>query len=181
MAVAALGADSAGAFEWNEVRGHVGLGVVKLAESGAPGGSLSVGGGLDVPVREDGRLGVTLGYHLLGSDTVEQGSLVASLDYNALEAMLLATWQPRGLGPLGRVSFGPGLVNGHVEIQATGGGGAAFRKLARAETGPALGLDATLMQRREAPVRIGLELSSRVAWFEDTDWTLLAARVVFHY
>jgi hypothetical protein len=177
----ACGAAPARAVAWSEVRGHVGVGLAKLAEPGAPGGSLSVGGGLDLPVRADWRAGVSIAYHLLGSKSASQGSLVASLDYNAFEALLLATWQPRRLAPLERVSLGTGLVSGHVEIQATGGGGAAFRHLAKGDTAPALGLDATLLPRRAAPVRVGLELSSRHAFFGEDPWTLVAGRVVFHY
>lgn len=190
-AAAALGAALAApapaeAFEWSAVRGHAGLGVAQLVSpSDAPGGSLSVGGGLDVPVASGWRAGVAIGYHMLGSETARSGSgtgsLVANLDYNGFETMALAHWEPRGLGPLARVSLGAGVFNGHVEISATGGGGAAFRERARSDTAPALGLDATLMRGRRAPVRVGLELSTRMAFFDEDPWTMAAARVVFHY
>lgn len=162
------------------VRGHVGIGYAKLFVSGAPGGSLSAEGGLDHPVGGGLRVGANLGYHLLGGRTVERGSLVANVDYSAFTAALQVHWQPRGLGPLARVSAGPALVNGHAEL-STSGGGALFADLARGETAGGLALDATLMRRADAPVRIGLELGTRIGFFPDESWTLGTARLVFHY
>lgn len=181
LALALASAAPAAAFEWGSVRGHAGFGYAARVDSVSPGGSLSVSGGLDVPVAPSWRAGFSIGYHLLGGETVELGSLAANVEYSAFEAMLLAHWMPERLGPLGRVSFGPGLMHGSAEISATGGGGAAFRSLARSDAGPALGVDATLMPRRDAPVRVGLELSLRRAFLDREDWTVAAGRLVFHY
>lgn len=161
-------------------RGHVGLGFAKLFVSDAPGGSLSVEGGLDYPIASRLRLGASLAYHLLGSRTVERGSLVASLDYSSFTTALQLHWEPGNLGPVTRVSAGPALFNGHVEL-STSGGGALFADLARGETALGAALDATVMARREAPVRVGLELGTRIGFFSDETWTLGTARLVFHY
>lgn len=177
--LAALGARPAAA-GIAAFRGHVGIGYAKLFAAEAPGGSLSAEGGLDHPIGGGLRLGASLGYHLLGGRTVERGSLVANVDYSAFTAALQVHWQPRGLGPLARISAGPALVNGHAEL-STSGGGARFADLARGETAGGLALDATLMRREGAPVRIGLELGTRIGFFPDESWTLGTARLVFHY
>src|SRR5947209_2370509 len=84
----------------SDLQGHLALGYAKLFATDAPGGSLSVGAGLDLPVSGPFRAGVDVGYHLLGTRTVERGSFFASVDYSVFEADLLAHWQPTGAGPL---------------------------------------------------------------------------------
>jgi len=90
-----------------DVTGHVSLGYAKLfGVEDAPGGSLSVTGGLDHPLWRDVRIGAGLGFHLLGGRTVTRGSLFANVDYSLFEAVLFAHWKPPGLGPIGRISPG---------------------------------------------------------------------------
>ena len=182
LAMLALGvaAPAAAANLIAPVRGHVGVGYTRLFVSEAPGGSLSVEGGLDYPVRSGLRVGLSLGYHLLGSRTEERGSLIASLDYTALTTALQAHWTPASLGPVTRISAGPALFNGNVEL-STAGGGAMFSDLAKSETAFGLALDATMMKAAESPVRVGFELGTRLGFFEDDTWTLATARLVFHY
>lgn len=180
LAALALVPAPARAVTLESMRGHFGLGYARLFVSDAPGGSLSAEGGLDVPIAPRFRLGAALGYHLLGSRTVERGSLAASLDYSSFTAVLQVHWLPETLGPVARISAGPAIFNGHVEL-STSGGGALFADLARGDTALGGALDATIMARREAPVRVGLELGTRVGFFSDETWTLGTARVVFHY
>lgn len=180
MLLLPLAAAPARAFSLAPFRGHVGLGYAKLFVSDAPGGSLSVEGGIDYPLASRFRVGASLGYHLLGSRTVERGSLVASLDYSSFTTALQLHWHPQVLGPVTRLSVGPALFNGHVEL-STSGGGALFADLARGETALGAAIDATVMARREAPVRVGFELGTRVGFFSDETWTLGTARLVFHY
>lgn len=189
-ALLTLAAAPASAITLEPFRGHVGLGYARVFighgddapddQPDPPGGSLSVEGGLDYPVAARLRVGANLGYHLLGSRTVERGSLVASLDYSAFTAALLLHWEPGHLGPVTRLSAGPAIFNGHVEL-STSGGGALFADLARGETAAGAALDATVMRRTESPVRIGLELGTRIGFLPDETWTLGTARLVFHY
>ncbi len=162
------------------IGGHVGVGGAKLFVSDAPGGSLSASAGLDVPLLPDWRIGLDLGFHLLGGRNVERGSLAASVDYSQVDLLLMTHWQPKGLGPVGRVSFGPGIVHGNAEVSASGAA-VAFEDLARGENALGFGLDATLMSKRPMPVRVGLELSSRLGLLDEETWTLFGARLVFHF
>ena len=161
-------------------RGHVGIGYAKLFATDAPGGSLSAAAGIDHPLYRGTRLGLDFGYHLLGSRNVEEGSLAAGLDYSAFTTALLVHWVPANLGPVGRLSAGPALVNAHVDL-STSGGGAAFAKYAVDETAPGLALAATFITKRETPVRTGLEVGATVGFLEDETWTLASLRLVFHY
>jgi hypothetical protein len=162
------------------VRGHFGIGMAQLFVEDAPGGSLSASGGIDYPVAPEFRLGIDLGYHLLGSRTVERGSLAATLDYSVFDAMLLAHWEPANLGPIGRVSFGPGLIHGGAELSASGAG-AAFLDLPRDETVLGLGGSIVAMSSKPIPVRVGFELALRTAFLTEETWSMLSARLVFHY
>src|SRR5262245_24478128 len=58
-----------------DMRGHLVLGYAQLFTEDSPGGSLSAGAGVDLPVTGSLRAGIDVGYHLLGSRTLEQGSL----------------------------------------------------------------------------------------------------------
>jgi len=168
-----------------DVNGHISVGYAKLFVSPSspersPGGSLSLAGGFDVPVGGDVSVGPTVGFHLLGSRTTTRGSLFANIDYSAFEVDLQAHWAPAGLGPVGRVSFGPALVSARAEL-STAGGGAAFSDLAVEEVGGGWALDVTLMQHRRAPVRVGVELGWRAAYLSGETWSLATARATFHY
>lgn len=147
----------------------------------APGGSLSAAVGFYYPVAERWDVGVSLGYHLLGSTNVERGSLSASVDYSALDLMAMAHWRPEGLGPVARIAFGSGLFHAGGQLSVAGGGGLSFIDLARDENVLGLGADVTFMRKRPAPVRIGLELGTRVGFVPQETWTLVTGRLVFHY
>jgi len=170
---------AAAAVRFGEMSGHLGFGYAKLVTSAAPGGSISMVAGLDLPVTRSWRAGMDLGYDLLGSQTVQRGSQFASVDYSDLTVAALAHWLP-ARGPVRRVSFGPALVNAHGDLSVTAGG-ASFSDLAVHETAGALLAQVTLMAAKPAPVKIGLELGARMAFLAGDDWTLLAARVTFHY
>lgn len=199
VTVLALAVPAAAYAGWSDVRGHATVGYAKLFIDGAPGGSISATGGIDHPLWEDFRIGADVGYHLLGSRNETRGSLFASVDYSVFEAALLVHWTPRGIPPLGRVSFGPALMSLRAEL-STAGGGAAFSDLAVEEVVPGVALDATFMSTRPSPVRVGLELGTRIGFrsnigFVDTSgsgnileaapiadvWTLATARLAFHY
>jgi hypothetical protein len=169
-----------GANSIEKLHGHLSVGYAKLFISDAPGGSLSFGGGVDYPLSTDLRAGVDLGFHLLGSRSVVRGSLVANIDYSTFEAVLFARWSPPGLGPVGSISAGPALFSARAELSSSGGG-AGFTDLAVDDLAPGLALDVTLIRRSSAPVRVGLEVGTRLAFVETENWTLATARVAFHY
>jgi hypothetical protein len=160
--------------------GHLSIGYARLFATDAPGGNFSFAAGVDRPLAGDFRAGLDVGVHLLGSRTVIRGSLVATLDYTTLDAVLFAHWIPRGLGPVGRVSFGPALISARAELSSSGGG-AAFGDLAVEQVAPGFAVDVTLIRRRAAPVRVGLELGVRHAFLDREDWTTGTARLAFHY
>lgn len=162
------------------LQGHLSFGYTRLLARDAPAGSMAVDSGIDVPLDADWSAGVTLGYALLGSRTVGRGSLIANLDYSVFEAIAFAHLQPAGLGPVGRLSFGPGLFSARATL-STSGGGAMFSDLAREEVVPGFALDATLMKRKPSPVRVGLELGTRIAFLKEETWTLTGVRLAFHY
>ena len=135
--------------------------------------------GLDYPVARALRAGIEVGFDLLGSRTVQRGSLFASVDYSAFEVAALAHWLP-ARGPVRRVSLGPALVSARGELSVTGGG-AGFSDLAVHQTAGAVAAQVTLMPAKPAPVKLGLELGGRLAFLAGDDWTLLSARVTVHY
>jgi hypothetical protein len=163
-----------------KLRGSLGIGYAKLVGSETPAGSFSMGAGVDYPVAGRLRAGVAFGYDLLGGRIFERGSFVASVDYSMVELLALAHWAPERLWWLRRISLGPGLFSarGDLSVQA---GGAGFSDLAVDEVAPGFALDGTLIQRRDAPVRIGLEAGVRVVALSDDTWTMGLVRVAFHY
>ena len=166
--------------------GHLSLGYGQLMISGAPGGSISFTAGVELPVRPTFKAGIDLGYALLGSSTVDRGSLSANVSYSAFEAVAFAHWLPRHLGPVGRVSVGPLLMAAHADISAAAGG-AGFGDLAVGGTAPGLAGEVTLISRSNLPsgsappVRVGLQLGGHVGFVRHETWTLLSARLTFHY
>ena len=183
----ALGAPAVAGAGVADVRGSIGVGYTKLFSNISPAGSMSVAAGLRYPLSPGFSVGPAITFHLLGSRVVERGSLLASIDYTAFEAALLAHWKPQGWGPIALISAGPEVVSARGELSTTGGG-AAFSDLAVQETAMGVALSATLMQSREAPVRVGLEVAGRYAFFakgrysiSPEDWKLLSARLCFHY
>jgi hypothetical protein len=160
--------------------GHMSVGYGQLMISGAPGGSVSFSGGVDYPVVPSLRLGIDVGYDLLGSSSVDRGSLSATVSYSAFELVGFAHWLPTHLGPLHRVSVGPMLMAAHGDLSAAAGG-AGFSDLAVAETAPGAALQLTAMPGKPSPVRVGLELGARVGFLKSENWTVLSARLSLHY
>ena len=172
-------------------RGYLGVGWSGLQQNAAPSGSIAMAAGIDYPVTATLRAGVEFGYDLLGTRTVENGSLVADLDYAALEVLALLHWQPSWRGPVGRLSVGPGLVAARVAQSSSGA--AAFEQFTVDEVAPALAGSVTLISRHPRPVRVGFEAGTRVAFFSNPasvipaegasfdGWFLLNARLVIHY
>lgn len=163
-----------------KVRGSLGIGYAKLLTDPAPGGSFSMGAGVDYPVASSWRAGLAIGYALLGGRIVEEGSFAASVDYSMFEILALAHWQPSFGGPLGRISLGPGLFSPLADL-STSSGGASFGKYAVDEIALGVAIDGTLMQRRDAPVRIGLEVGLRFVFLEQDTWDMAQVRLAFHY
>jgi hypothetical protein len=170
---------------FGEMGGHLSIGYAKLftadpaGSSISPGGSISMGAGLDYPLARRLRVGLDLGYDLFGSITIQSGSNSAGVDYSAFEMAVLAHWLPeRGL--VRRVSLGPALVNAHGDLAVTDGG-TSFSPWAVHGTAAALAARVTLMPAKPAPVKLGLELGIRRIFLTPSDWTLLNARVTVHY
>jgi len=161
--------------------GHLSLGYSHLFVTDSPGGSLSVAAGVDYPLEPALRLGADVAFSLLGSRVLEQDGQIANLDYSLFEALLMLHWTPTGLGPLGRVSFGPSLVSAKAEL-ATSGGGIEFTPFAIGEIAPGFALDATLIQSSSrSPVRAGVEFGVHAAFLADETWTVASARLAIHY
>ncbi len=165
---------------FGEMGGHASIGYAKLFIESAPGGSISMAGGLDYPLSPYVRAGIDVGYDLLGSRTVQRGSQVASVDYSDFQAIAFLHVLPEGLGVLRRVSLGPGLLIAHGDLSVTGGG-ASFSDLAVGETCAAAAAQVTLMPPRPAPLQLGLELGGRVAFMPGEDWKILVVRATAHY
>jgi len=180
--LAAIVASPAGAAEErfsNRLEGHLSVGYAKLFASNAPSGSMSVGAGLDYPVVQNFRAGVDIGFDLLGTNSVERGSLAANVNFSEFDVAALIHWTPH-LGPLERVSVGPAFISARADL-STAGGGAAFSDLAVEQSAGGLVADVTFMQGPGRPVRLGLEAGVRKAWLRDTDWTVATARLTVHY
>ena len=163
-----------------DVRGHLLLGYAKLFAGDTPGGSLSVGAGVDHPAGSGLRAGLDLGYHLLGSRTLVQGTLSSGLDYSLFEALAQLHWAPGGGGPQVVLSGGPGLFVARANL-ASSPVGATFSRQAVEETRAGLAFGATVARRRAAPVRIGLEAALRIVPLESATWTLATARLAILY
>src|SRR6185503_6902493 len=93
LAALACGRQAVAAPKLADVGGHLQLGYAHVFADDAPGGSLSIGTGLDVPVATNLRAGLDVGYHLLGSRTLIQGSLSSGLDFSVFEALALVRWK----------------------------------------------------------------------------------------
>lgn len=173
------------AARFSEMGGHFSIGYAKLSTADAsggsisPGGSISMGAGLDYPVTPALRAGLDLGYDLLGSQTAQRYGNSAAVDYSALEVAAFLHWLPRQ-GPVRRVSLGPALVSGQRTLSTTGGS-TEFDDLAGPVTAGAVAAQITLMQSKPAPVKLGLELGGRRAFLAGQDWTLLSVRATVHY
>ncbi len=172
-----------GALRFADVNGHLAIGFARLSSSdttSTPGGSISIGGGLDVPLGGRLRAGLDLGYHLLGSRTLVQGTLSSGLDYSVFEMLALLHWTPLDRGPQLVVSGGPGLFSARASLAPTSVG-ATFSSQAIEQTRAGVALSLTATRRRPSPVRVGLELGVRIVPLESTTWTLASARIAMRY
>lgn len=182
LAALAAGASrpASAAMRLDDWRGHFSVGFGRVwSDSLAPGGSISAAGGLEYPLSPRWRLGATAAFNLLGSSTVNRGSVTAALDYSLFDAALLATYLP-ARGPITRLSFGPGVASARAELSVAGGG-ALFRDLPVGEVKPELALEAALLPRRQTIVAVGAELGLRVVPVEQCTWTLVTARLTVHF
>jgi hypothetical protein len=157
--------------------GHMSFGYGQLYTSDAPGGSMSFAGGVDYRIQPRLHAGLEVGSWLLGSRTVERGTLSAELDYSVLELDALARWEPEG-APL-MIAAGPSVS--HARTAITSSAAPNFEDLAVDEITPGAALALTWIQRRPSPVRAGLELGVRSLWLTDATWTLFSARLAIHY
>lgn len=164
---------------WPELGAHLSVGYGTLIVEDAPGGSISLAAGMDLPVARAFRAGFELGYDLLGSRSAQEGSYYASVDYSAFQVAALLHWLP-ARGPVRRVSLGPALLSAHGDLSVTSGG-ASFSDLAVHQTAGGVAAQVTLMSARPAPVKLGLELGARTGFLAGDDWTVLSARATVHY
>jgi hypothetical protein len=164
----------------SDFRGHLSVGYAKLFATGAPGGSLSLEGGVDYPIDPSWRTGLGVGYDLLGTRNAAHGSFVANVDYSLVHIDAQVHWQPPSHDYIARVSFGPSVFNAHADVSSSGAG-AAFSDLAVSQTCGGASLDVTLMKQSDAPVRVGLEMGARIAFVTGDTWTMDVLRIVFHY
>jgi hypothetical protein len=178
LALAAPSAHAEGRIQ--KFRGQLGIGYSKLVGDETPAGSFSMSAGVDYPVSDGLRAGVSFGYDLLGGRIVERGSFVASLDYSMVEFLALAHWAPSSLGLLRRISLGPGLFSARADLSASAGG-AGFGDLAVDEVAPGFALDGTVLQGGDSPVRIGIEVGGRMVFLSDDTWTMGLVRFALHY
>jgi hypothetical protein len=176
-----------------ELRGHISVGYGALVADGAPGGSMSFAGGVEYPVGGNLTAGIEIGSSLLGTRVIDSGSLGAEVDYSLFEAVAFARWTPSGV-PL-TIALGPGVF--HARADLTSSGAAGFSDFALEETRGGVAVDLTLIQRKPAPVRAGLELGLRTLWLPAVDpsaavpvstptltdgtWTMVSARLAIHY
>jgi hypothetical protein len=179
-ALVALATPSFADLKFEDVHGHLEIGYGKLSTTDAPKGSVSFGTGVDIPIPADLRVGVTFGYHLLGSRTLVQGSLSTGLDYSLIEAVAQLHWSPGSFSPQVRLSGGAGVFVARASLGSSPIG-ASFSSYAVDETRPGLAFGATVMKRRPAPVRIGFEAAVRFVPLKDDNWTVATARVALAY
>lgn len=173
----------AAALRLADVQGHLAIGFARLSSSdtsATPGGSISIGGGLAYPVHPRMSAGIDVGYHLLGSRTLVQGTLTSGIDYSVFEALALIHWAPLVRGPQLIVSGGPGLFAARASLAPTSVG-ATFSPQAIDRTRAGLALSLTATPRRASPVRAGIELGLRVVPLESTTWTLVIARIAVRF
>jgi hypothetical protein len=167
------------AFDWSRVQGHTSFGYGRLTVAHAPGGSVGITVGFDYPIRPGLDAGIDLGLSLYGNRIVSRGSLDATIDYGSQEVLFLTHWQVK-LGPLTRVSIGPGLTHARAELSVSAGG-AEFLDLAVDDVAPTAAVDLAMIRRRPAPVRVALITGWRGAFLEGEDWHQFSLRFGIHY
>lgn len=160
--------------------GHISLGYGHLfSDSTSPGGSISVAGGVDYPIRPTLLLGPSVSMTLFGSYDAVSGSFVAAVDHSMLDVALQLHWLPAS-GPVTRVSIGPGVASARGDLQV-GAGGASFLDLAVDEVRPEIALDLSALPRRQKIVAVGFETGVRWVPVERVDWWVVTARLTIHY
>ena len=175
LATTAVRADS-----WvDPLRGHLSFGYAKLFIPGAPGGSLSFSAGVDHPIASTVRAGIDVDFNLLGTNTVDRGSLVADVDYSTIEVLAMVHWKPAWHFPLGRLSAGAGVMGARAAVNSSGA--AEFQDLPVSDAAPALAAEATFIGRSSAPVHVGLETGVHVGFVTDQPWTVWDLRLAIHY
>jgi hypothetical protein len=175
-----LAATAAHADSWvDPLRGHLSFGYAKLFIPGAPGGSLSFSAGVDHPISSTVRAGIDVDFSLLGTNTVDRGSLVADVDYSTIEVLAMVHWRPAWHIPIGRLSAGAGVMGARAAVNSSGA--AEFQDLPVSDAAPALAAEATLIGRSNAPVHVGLETGVHVGFVTDQPWTVWDLRLAIHY
>ena len=176
----ALGVSTARADSWvTPLRGHLSFGYAKLFIPGAPGGSLSFSAGVDHPIASTVRAGIDVDFSLLGTNTVDRGSLVADVDYSTIEILAMVHWRPAWGFPVGRLSAGAGIMGARATVNSSGA--AEFQDLPVSDAAPELAAEATLISRSSAPVHVGLETGVHVGFVTDQPWTVWDVRLAIHY
>lgn len=176
--VAALAAP-AGAFQFERVQGHMSFGYGRLMVSHSPAGSIGITVGFDHPASPLLDVGLDLGLYLYGNRTIVRGSLNATLDYSSFDLIAFTHWHVP-VGPVTRLSVGPGLTFARADLSAAAGGG-AFLDLPVNEVAPTLAVDLTMVKRKPAPVRVALVAGYRAALLHGEDWNQFSVRLGFHY
>ncbi len=183
----AIGTSAADAASWVEPwRGHLSFGYAKLLENQAPGGSLGFSAGVDHPLNDVLRLGLDVDYSLLGTQTVPKGSLVADVDLSAIEFLAMLHYQPTWGIPIARLSGGVGVMGARSAVSSSGA--AEFQDYPVSELAPALAFEATVMSRKPAPVRVGIETGAHFGFVSHDPnkvyartWAVWDLRVAIHY
>jgi len=169
--------------KFSDIHGHMTLGFSHLFVSdttNTPGGSVSFGAGADIPIHHKLRAGIDMGYHLLGSQTLVQGSLSSGIDYSLFEAIAFLHWSPLDHGPDLVVSVGPGLFHTKAELAASSIG-LTFTPQAVNETKVGGALFLTALRRKPSPVRPGVTVGVRVIPLENVTWTVLSGGIALAY
>ena len=171
------------ALQLSDVRGRMTLGYSHLSVSDTsetPGGSLSFGAGVALPLASRLRAGVGIGYHVLGSRTLVQGSLSSGIDYSLFEATALLHWSPLSSGPDLILSLGPGVFHAKAQLSSTSVG-LVFTPQAIDETRLGGALDVSVVRRKPTPVRAGVVLGLRIIPLEHVTWTVASIGIALIY
>jgi hypothetical protein len=183
LAAGLVASPATAGLEFSDVHGHMTLGFSHLFVSdttNTPGGSVSFGAGADIPIHHRLRAGIDVGYHLLGSQTLVQGSLSSGIDYSLFEAIAFLHWSPLDHGPDLVISVGPGLFHTKAELAASSVG-LAFTPYAVNETRVGGALFVTALRRKPTPVRPGFVVGVRVIPLEGVTWTVVSAGIALSY